>query len=232
MKKTANQPKLFTTGEPLKFGWQTAKQNFWFFARIILFVVAINILPEILPDIQSQGFASIIYILSSALLTIALWVIGMIINMGLIKISLLFVDGKKSVFRDLFSVHEFKIFIRYFVASLLYSLMVTLGFIIFIVPGIILGIKYYFYSYNIVDKQMGIVESFAVSNQMTYGHKKDLFIYALAVIGLNLLGILLLVIGLLWTIPTVFVGNAYLYRKLSSARDSLNKNPVKNDLEA
>ena len=83
-----------------------------------------------------------------------------------------------------------------------------------IVPGIIWAIKFQFFSYFIVDKEVGPIEALKKSAAITKGAKWDLFVFG-ALLGLiNLAGALCVVVGLFATIPTTMVAIAFIYRKL------------------
>jgi uncharacterized membrane protein len=86
--------------------------------------------------------------------------------------------------------------------------------ILLIIPAIIWGIKFRFFSYFIIDKGAGPIEALKRSSSITMGAKWDLFLFGLLLIGINILGFLALVIGLFATIPTSMVAIAFVYRKL------------------
>lgn len=90
-----------------------------------------------------------------------------------------------------------------------------------IVPGIILGIKFWFFDYFIMDKKVGPIEALKRSAELTSGVKWKLFLFFLALTGINILGALLLLIGLFLTIPTTMMAAAFVYRKLLAQTESL-----------
>ena len=99
--------------------------------------------------------------------------------------------------------------------SLVKTVAVIVGLILFIVPGIIIGIKLQFASYLVVDKNMGVVDALNKSSEMTKGIKMNLFLFGILLFLINVLGFLALIVGLLVTIPLSMVATAYVYRKLS-----------------
>jgi uncharacterized membrane protein len=52
------------------------------------------------------------------------------------------------------------------------------------------------------------------SSRLTYGHKKRLFIFFVALLCLNILGLLALGIGVLVTYPMTIVATGIVYRQL------------------
>jgi len=80
------------------------------------------------------------------------------------------------------------------------------------VPGIILALAFIFSSYLIVDKGKGPIEAMKESWRITKGHWWKLFLLVLAIIGLNILGFILLLVGLLVTIPVSMIALSHAYR--------------------
>ena len=53
-----------------------------------------------------------------------------------------------------------------------------------------------------------------MSSAITRGAKWSLLLLGIFLAAVNLLGVLALFVGLLWTIPTTLVASTYVYRKL------------------
>lgn len=201
--------KKFSIGEALSFGWRTMKVNFWFFAGLLLVTaVLMVVLPGLIDGFKQQQE----FTLKAAAVGLAQAIIGTVISIGFIKIALLFVDGQKPGFGDLFS--HGNLFINYLVSHILYSLIVMAGMVLLVVPGIIWAIKYRFYDYFVVDKGMNPVEALKHSARVTAGAKWQLFWFGLCLVLINVVGALVFVVGLLATIPTSMLATAFVYRKL------------------
>ena len=138
--------------------------------------------------------------------------ISIIIQIGFTKITLDLYDKKPLNFSNLYT--QYPLALRYFGASILYGLIVGVGLIFLIIPGIYFAIKYQFYSYLIIDKNVGLMDSIKKSGTMTEGVKMNLFIFSLALIGINILGALALGVGLFVSIPITVMATVYVYRKL------------------
>src|SRR4030067_690356 len=78
-------------------------------------------------------------------------IVSLVVSVGAIRISLRLHDGGSASVRDLFAV-DGPLFWRYFLASVLYSLIVAVGFILLIVPGVIFSVRYVFYGYAVVER--------------------------------------------------------------------------------
>ena len=198
----------FSKSEAIRFGWNTMKNNLWFFIELLVGVGVISFICNFITKkltIESGPLLSFI-------LSIPYWLISIIIEMGLIKIALKFCDNEKGNFSDLFSC-SYLVF-KYLLSSLLYSLIVFGGLILLIIPGIIWAIKFQFFGYFIVDKGAGPIEALRKSSAITRGVKLDLFFFGLLLTFINLLGTICLFVGLFASIPTTMVAKAFVYRKL------------------
>lgn len=212
-KKTPSAPekkastRSFSSTEAIKIGFDLFKKNIITFIKLGAVLFAINIVTGILSSlVEQQVFANLIVSIASTALSI-------LVQIGMIKILLDLYDGKKLDFTQLYSMYPLAL--RYLGASILYGLMVVVGIVLLIVPGIYLAIKYQFYSFLIIDKNMGIMDSFKKSGEMTKGNMMNLFFLGLILVVINIIGALLFGIGLLVTIPTSTMAMVYVYRKLS-----------------
>jgi uncharacterized membrane protein len=209
----------FSKGEAIRFGWETTKSNFWFFVVVLIIGGLLSVASNII-KILGEGWGVI--------LSIVYFVLGILFLLGLIKISLKFCDKEKGKLSDLFS--QYHLFFKFLFASILYCLIVAVGMILLIVPGLIWGIKFSFYPYFIVDKGLGPIEALRRSSTITKGSKWNLFVFFLIVSGINLLGALCLLIGLFATIPTTRIARAFVYRKLLAQTETIEtKFDVNND---
>ena len=141
--------------------------------------------------------------------------LGAWVQLGIIRIMLALVDGKKPSYQ-MFKENK-DIYVTYVVASVLVGFMVAIGFILLVVPGILIALAVGYYGYRVVDAKAGIIDSMKQSVSITKGHRLQLFGLALVCALLNIVGFLAIGFGLLWTIPTTMIAMAYVYRKLTSA---------------
>lgn len=199
--------KKFNISDELSYGWETAKAHLPFFVVIILITLAVNFAPNIVVQSIQQEVPIL-----SGLLSLALWIVSMLVSLGAIKISLKIIDNKKAEIVDLFN--GYPQLLNFVAASIIYAILVGVGTILFIIPGIIFGVKYHFYSYLIVDKNMGPLEALKKSGEITKGNKWQLFLLGLACLLVNIVGLLALGIGLFITVPLTMLAYAHVYRKL------------------
>jgi len=200
-------------GEVVKFGWKTMKANIGFFIGLLLAFWLLMIGPQFLAGFLEERiiFLSIIFYIIAFVLQFAL-------TLGLIKICIMFCDNQKGTIGDLFSC--FHLFFKYLLATILYVVLVAVGFVLLIFPGVIWAIKFVFYPYFIIDKNQGVIDSLKASSRITMGAKWDLLGFYFVFFIINLLGMVCLIIGLFATVPTTMVAFALIYRKLLSQTES------------
>lgn len=141
--------------------------------------------------------------------------IGMFIELGLTTFSLRAHDSVENVtLNDLWNPAPF---VYYVVGQILVGIIVIVGLLLLIVPGVIASLALMFTSFLIVDKGMGPIEALKESARITKGHRMALFLFVLAMVGINILGFLALIVGLLVTIPVSMLALVHVYRALSHA---------------
>lgn len=213
--------KKFSISEAIKFGWETMKKNFWFFVWLLIVMVIFNLIPNLLPKLikgKCPDLAIIILVLG--------WLFYLFLSLGFIKITLKFCDNQKGKIADLFS--GLPEFLKFLAGLIIYYLIVFLGTILFIIPGIIWAIKYQFFAYLIIDEKLCPTQALKKSGQITKGIRWNLFIFLFLVAVINLLGAIFFGIGLFATIPTTALATAFIYRKLRPQKFPPTKSgPVK-----
>ena len=123
------------------------------------------------------------------------------LTIGFVRIMLEVARGRSPEFKVLFSGAPW--FLRSLGGGILYGLMVLLGFIALIVPGIYLALRYWPYLHFIVDTNCGIGEAFSKAGEATKNNMGEGFILGLIGIGLMILGFLMFCVGVLATAPLV-----------------------------
>ena len=101
------------------------------------------------------------------------------------------------------------------IADLLFSLLLIVGLICFIIPGIYLYLRFQFFAQFIVDENAGIIESLKKSWNLTEGHELSLFLLMLAQLLILIIGVVLFLVGLLVAYPLVIMSQCYVYRLLN-----------------
>lgn len=199
----------FDVGDAIRFGWETTKANL----NLVVVLTLVAALATGVPSAIAEGFDPGSPVLAALFRLIGV-IVSLVVSIGAIRISLRLHDGGSATVRDLFAV-DGPLFWRYFLASILYSLIVTVGLVLLIIPGVILSVRYVFYGYALVDRNARPLEALAQSAAASRGAWGSISLFGLAVILLNILGALLLGIGLLVTAPVSALASAWVYRRLT-----------------
>ena len=102
--------------------------------------------------------------------------------------------------KDLFKYYHD--FVKVIGITILMGLIVMLGYICFIIPGIILTLSYSLVPIILIKKpELGIVETLKYSREKMQGHKLDTFVLGLSFIGWAILGTLTFGILYIWLYP-------------------------------
>ena len=114
------------------------------------------------------------------------------------------------------SINDFKQFRNALGAYLLMILIVALGFVLLIIPGIMAAMALS-QTFNIMrdEPELGAVDALKKSHAMMDGHKMDYFLFNLSFIGWALLCILTLGLGFLVLAPYISTSNAIFYNYIS-----------------
>ena len=206
---TNNHNKL-NLEQVFKSSWEKYKQNFVLLSITsiiyLLFVMgSAHILFRMIPIGPSLAWGSISQVIFS--------LVSLFLTVGFFKIAMEIVDHKSANWIDLFKNGRF--LITYFVTYLLFCLIVSVGLILLIVPGLIWAVQFSFYPLLVIDRNLGPIDALKASSMITRGYKWPLAgFYILVIVG-NSIGFALFGIGALFTIPFTLLAYAYIYRKLS-----------------
>jgi len=161
--------------------------------------------------------ALLVSLLVSAMTGIAGWLSFIIVGalmFGSAKVFLGLARGKKSV--DIAELFDgFRNFGETFILGFMMTLFVFLWTLLFIIPGIIMGIAYSMCFYIKNDHpEYDWKKCLDESRRMMDGHKAEFFVLQLSFIGWILLGALCCGIGTLWVQPYIECTNANYYEDL------------------
>ena len=203
-------------GDCIRFGWETFKKRPGILIGAFLLVMIIPSIPGILvpgPEVAPgvppppPTTAQVVAMLTSV-------VLGLFVAMGTATFALCAHDDIAGVqIGDLWNP---KVFWRFLGAELLAAIIIFIGLLLLVVPGVIAALGLGFVPFAVVDRGAGPTDALKESWRITKGHKGRLFLLGLALIGLNLLGLLALVVGLLVTVPISWLALTHAYRTLAS----------------
>jgi uncharacterized membrane protein len=149
---------------------------------------------------------------TNVLLNIVIVCVTAYIQVGVALYSLEVYKGKKVGLETIFS--RFNGF-KPIIFTLIYTLIVFLGLILFVVPGIILGLMYSQIFFILADDpDVGVNEAFNMSNQMMKNNKWQLFMLNLEALLYFIAGVFTLFIWWVWLFPRYSVAYAGFYEEV------------------
>lgn len=193
--------KTFSIKESIRGGWEIWKGNKMVLTLMTLLMFFVGMLPN-------PGGNGVVLVVIAIILDL----LSIFIGMGYIKSLLLIERGEKVEFREIF--RHARYFWRYLIVSILYGLLVGLGLILLIVPGIYFALKYSFAPILVLDKDTKIMEAFSQSGMLTVGVKWKLLGFYIVAALVSLLGFLALGVGALIATPVVGLAAIHVYKKL------------------
>ncbi|MEN9390670.1 MAG: hypothetical protein RLZZ283_770 [Candidatus Parcubacteria bacterium] len=196
----------FSIKEAFTFGWTTFKKNPWFFAGATFALMIASMVINGLTG-GRYGVEGIV----GSLISLAF---GVLVSIAYSRLALIsYTDPMKPKWQDLWAPEHI---LHMLGTTLLQGIIIGVGFVLLIIPGIIAALLLSFVQLLVVDKSMNPIEAIKKSYALAKGHMLQLFLFGLCAILLNAVGLIALVIGLVVTIPVTLLSFVYVYHKVSS----------------
>lgn len=184
-------------GDYFSRGWDIFKQYAWAFIAFTLVTVLITgLLAVILPSPLGMRTGGDNPLGGS---NIVANILSPVLGVGYYFVAFQIARGRSYGFGDFFN--GFKKFLPVFLTALVSSVLIGLGFILLILPGIYLAVSYLFAQLFVVDKNLNFWSAMETSRKVITKKWFSFFGLILLLALLNILGAIILGIGLLVTIP-------------------------------
>jgi uncharacterized membrane protein len=183
-------------GSCLRYGWALYQRDPWLLSLATVLAALINFLASWVP------FASMLTYMP--------------LLAGLYLMVVRIDDGRPTTIGNLFDGFQY-FFLPLVVASVLTSLLITLGIILLVLPGIYLALAYGFVALMIVDRKLDFWPAMEASRKLITAHFWQYLLLAL------LLGVVLIVscipfgLGLPIAVPVCLAAHYHFYRALVPA---------------
>ena len=202
-----------TVGSAVGYGWETFKKRPWFFvgASVVIFF-AYLVVGGITSGIDAAVGASPED--PSLISGIVNFVLATFIGMGVVAFYLAAHDNPETV--ELSALWHPQPFWKFIVASILAGLIVGIGFVLLIVPGVIAAIFFMFATVLVIDRGLGPIDALTESMRIGKGHRWMLLGLMAAIVLIILAGMIALMVGLLVAMPVAMLAFMHAYRVLSS----------------
>ena len=210
-------------------GWEVFTKRPLFFVGVLLLVIVIAIAlqaPSIIVDVLTPDdlenanaamvTAALIGVWVSLLFGLIAWAAQQYLSVGVLRLTLDAASGRPYSLKSL--IIEPKLFLHAILASLVAGVLIFIGFLLLIIPGIYLSLAFAPLMYLVIDQKLGPVDAVQRCWELTKGNRGWLFLFGLASFGINMLGMLALGIGLFVTVPLTWLATADVYRQLTEKK--------------
>ncbi|MDO9018378.1 MAG: hypothetical protein Q8S73_06175 [Deltaproteobacteria bacterium] len=202
----------FSSAEALRFGWRTTLANL---TPLITLGAIGAVLAALGRALASPGNGALVI----PFLGPGIQVLQIALALAFIRVSLALHDGRPV---DLDRPAELLDgLLSYLVTSVLYGIVVTAGFILLIVPGVIWAVQFGVACFVAADAKLDPIEALRESSRLTRGVRWHLLGFGLLLSLVNLVGALAFGVGLFVTVPTTFLAAVYAFRRLQARSTSM-----------
>jgi len=186
------------------------KKHFWMLVLIVFVGGAIETPMWFMQQTQpnSDGFDFTFSILQ-LIQVVYYFGIATIYSYGVVHVFTKVARKKDFVFEE--TLLGFRTYSRAILSRLLVMLIVGLGLVLLLIPGIFLTCRLVFVPYLIMDKKHGVIESLKLSFYMTKGYFWTIFGMAILSFIIIMLGLVLLGFGILISLVWINTAFAVLY---------------------
>lgn len=198
----------FTISEVFSISWKSLKEQIWVLAGLFIGYMILSMMLSMFV-MPAQGSA-----IGSLIVNLILWIFSGIFLLGYLKNIFQALDGEEPQF-SAYGQQARKI-ITYLLTSLLVSVIIMIGAVFLIIPGLYLALRLQYSFTCIVEENTGVIDSIKRSWNITQGHVLELLLLALTMIGISIIGIILFGIGIFVAIPLIYTMYCYSFRKLNT----------------
>ena len=146
------------------------------------------------------------------------------VNYGFSYAYLRAARGELPEVKDVFE--GFKTYWNVVLASLIVNIIVVIGFILLVVPGIVFACKLAFVPFLVIDRKMEAVAAVRESWQMTNGYAPDVFYIGLLGIPILIAGAICLGVGIIVSCMWISLAIASLYHAVSLKKQTSQQSPM------
>jgi len=214
---TADEPKLrrrpISVSRAVSFAWSTFKKRYGLFSAVLLTIFAAWIGLEI-AVIGGQRFGILLWTVAHLVFLL----LFASVEIGFLQTCLRLYDGREPKTVDAFA--HWWLGLKFLAGQILFLLVVAIGLLLLVVPGVYLGVRYALFGFCMADTGADLTYSFRQSAILTAGTEIKLFGILAGLLLLNVLGASVLGLGLFITIPLSALVTTAIYRQLGSPRQA------------
>lgn len=194
-------PTQLSVGSAIGYGFEKFKQN-------ALVWIGIVLIAAIIQGVLNFVLTSDNFVLS-LIFSVIVGVVALLIQAALVRGALHEVDGIKPAFGSFF---QFNNVFAIVIAGVLVGIATGIGYILLVIPGLVVTFFTWWTFQFVIDRGDEPIPAIKASAKAIASNGGTIFVLALALFGLNIVGAILIGIGLLVTIPITIIAGTYAYR--------------------
>ena len=214
----------FSTGSAIKSGWEVFKKRPGFLIGTIFLIWIASWLGSFMGGIVQAAIASNNALAAIITGLVFMIVVQVLVNIGYISFFLRAYDNVETA--RMSDAWRPQYFLNFLITTVLVYIIIAIGFLLLIIPGIIASVALMFAPYLVIDKGLSPIAAMKESMRITKGSRLRLFALVMASMLVMLLGVLALVVGILAAIPVVMLAMVAAYRALSAMTPETPKKPL------
>jgi uncharacterized membrane protein len=201
-------PRSFSLVDAIAYGWRAFKRNLGPALLVGAGSLATTLIAnELAEGAERRGGFALVLVLG-----LAAQVVQIFWSYVWIRLGLVVHDAHEP--RPSAVLCDLKTFVTFCAAALLYTVIVTLGLVLFVIPGLYLAVRYAFVSFLTADRRADVLGAFGESATLSRGVRWKLFFLMVVLFALNLIGAMFFGLGLFITVPVSVFALTMVYRRL------------------
>jgi hypothetical protein len=233
--RASSAPVALEAGEIISTSWAIFKSQMWLLigavVGVFLLTVAANFIVQVIGGILGVTLGAamrmgapqigggnnpwpfvLVQVIQFALF-VPVWIFQIYLSVGQTILFLKIARGQPAEFGDIFRGGPYVL--RAIGSGLLFGLMVGFGFILLIVPGVILALMFWPFMYVLVDTDPPGMQCLSRAMEITRNTWGTIILLWLTAFGLGILGVLACCFGVLFTAPLSMLLFAVVYCRMT-----------------
>ncbi len=217
----AGAPADWEIGEVISQAWEAVKQH-W---PVLIFApIVASIITSIISGVVQFGIGvlgidePVVVIAITVVLMILQYLVSAFFQVGVTRIVISAARGEAPDFGALFGGADR--FIALFLCWLIMGIAIGIGFVLLIVPGVILALGLVMAPYYVVDQNMDPIAALKTSWEAMNGHKMKYFLFGIVSGLIAIAGLLACIVGILPAMAVLLTSVAIIYTRISGTHRS------------
>ena len=206
-------PATVDIGAALTYGWNKFTQYVGQLILVVLAMFAIMVVFFVLAIVMLAIFGGGLFGQLVALGVLFLgFGVGLAISRGLVRCILDITEGIEFEASKLFNFENIG---PYALTAILYGVILGVGYMFCIIPGVVASLFLWFWPFAVVDKDMGPTDALTASFELVKNNFAQVILFLIVINVINGIGASFCGLGLLVTIPFTFISSAYVWKALN-----------------